>query len=141
MPTELAFTVSRDTPNSNGPADSSVDSSVSAFSITTATYCSRSPLPEEGKSDRASLPSLDVAGDDEDEKTSSKAVLDGKAVAPASDPLKWFGILVPPALRSAQKSFKGAVVDIVPALASVVHEMRAVEAEVRKTRERIQIIR
>lgn len=93
-------------------------------------------------SDRGRLPSLNVAADVvEIETTSSKATVDGKAIAPPGDPLKWFGILIPPALRSAQRSFGGAIVNVVPALASVVHDMRVVEDEVRKTRERVQTIR
>lgn len=82
------------------------------------------------------MPSLKVVDNiAEDDKTSNKAV------APSSDPLKWFGILFPPALRHAQKIFKGAVVDVVPALASVVFEMKTIEEEVTKTRERIQLTR
>lgn len=125
------------TPYSYGPADSSIDASVAAFSIATATHRSHSPLPEEGISDGSRSPSLDVAdGVVENEKTLAPR---GNAVVPTSDPLKWFGILIPPALRSAQKGFQRAVVDVVPALASVMHEMKEVEDEVRKTRERMQI--
>lgn len=51
------------------------------------------------------------------------------------DPITWYGILVPPALRSAQKSFMGGVEGQVPALASVVVEMRAVEREVERVRQ------
>lgn len=126
---------------SDKPFDSSVDASMSAFSVIKATHSTRSPLPEEEKSDRKASSRLHVADDlVEGEITSSKAIAHGKAVAPPSNPLKWFGILIPPALRSAQTSFKGAVVDAVPGLASVVHEMRAVEYEVRQTRERIRMI-
>lgn len=54
----------------------------------------------------------------------------------SSDPLTWYGILVPPSLRSAQKSFTEAIEKQVPALASVVAEMQAVEKEVDRARGR-----
>ena len=53
------------------------------------------------------------------------------------DPLKWFGILVPPTLRSSQQSFKGAVRDIIPTLANVMMEMKETEIEVRRTRKKL----
>lgn len=127
--------------NTDGLSDSSVDPSISAFSVFKTTHSTRSPVPEEDRVDRTGLPSLQVANDVvEAEITFSKAIAHGKAVAAPRDPLKWFGILIPPALRSAQTSFKGAVADVVPGLASVVYKMRVVEDQVRKTREQIQII-
>lgn len=56
----------------------------------------------------------------------------------ARDPLDWYGILVPPALRTTQRNFKDAVANLVPALASISKEMREVEIEVRRARKRIQ---
>lgn len=53
------------------------------------------------------------------------------------DPITWYGILVPPALRSAQKSFTDAVEGQVPELASVVDEMQAVEREVHRLRQQL----
>ncbi|KAB8240393.1 hypothetical protein BDV35DRAFT_385863 [Aspergillus flavus] len=49
----------------------------------------------------------------------------------SSDPIRWYGILVSPFLRSAQKSFTEAVGGPLPELASVVVEMQAVEKEVK----------
>ena len=54
------------------------------------------------------------------------------------DPLNWFGILVPPALRTSQSSFKDAVANLVPALASISKEMKEVEIEVRRARKRLR---
>ena len=54
------------------------------------------------------------------------------------DPLKWFGILVSPALKTSQSNFKDVVSDLVPALASVSKEMREVEIEVRRVRKRMK---
>lgn len=53
------------------------------------------------------------------------------------DPLNWFGILVPPALRQAQGSFRLAAGDFVPKMATVVREMREVEVEVGRARKRL----
>ncbi|KAL2037929.1 hypothetical protein N7G274_009404 [Stereocaulon virgatum] len=61
-----------------------------------------------------------------------------KASGTPIDPLKWFGILVPPALRASQNNFKSAVIDVVPALASVSNEMKGLEIEVRRTRKRLK---
>ncbi|PGH00172.1 hypothetical protein AJ80_09226 [Polytolypa hystricis UAMH7299] len=54
-----------------------------------------------------------------------------------SNPLRWFGILVPPALRQAQASFISAVETPIPALAGVVAEMRDIESKVGETRARL----
>ncbi|KAL4821066.1 hypothetical protein BDW67DRAFT_151948 [Aspergillus spinulosporus] len=53
------------------------------------------------------------------------------------DPIKWFGILVPPSLRSAQKSFTEAVEGSLPGLAGIVVEMQAVEKEISELRRRM----
>ncbi|KAL5049862.1 hypothetical protein BDW71DRAFT_203940 [Aspergillus fruticulosus] len=50
------------------------------------------------------------------------------------DPIRWFGILVPPSLRSAQKSFTEAIEGSLPELAGVVVEMQIAEAEISRLR-------
>ena len=57
------------------------------------------------------------------------------------DPLKWFGVLSPPALRSSQQSFQLAVHKTIPRLASIVNEMRLVEIEVRRARKKVTKVR
>ncbi|GKZ20472.1 hypothetical protein AbraIFM66951_002671 [Aspergillus brasiliensis] len=52
----------------------------------------------------------------------------------SSDPIHWYGILVPPYLRSAQKSFAEAVESRLPQLAGVIVEMRIVEKEINRVR-------
>ncbi|KAF2225330.1 hypothetical protein BDZ85DRAFT_280506 [Elsinoe ampelina] len=56
----------------------------------------------------------------------------------APDPIKWFGILVPPQLRSCQKSFldmaTGPIIDAINASRS----LREVETNIRKTRKDIR---
>jgi hypothetical protein len=54
------------------------------------------------------------------------------------DPLRWFGILVPPALRSAQSSFISTVEGSVPHLASVAKELRIQEIEIGRVRKQIK---
>lgn len=56
----------------------------------------------------------------------------------SSDPITWYGILVPPSLRSAQKSFTEAVDNGIPELATVVAKMRAVEKEVDEVRSQLK---
>ncbi|KAL8733591.1 MAG: hypothetical protein Q9166_002000 [cf. Caloplaca sp. 2 TL-2023] len=55
-----------------------------------------------------------------------------------SDPLKWFGILVPPALRTSQSSFKHAVTETIPLLANLSNEMKSMEIEIRRMRKKIR---
>ncbi|KAL4862910.1 hypothetical protein BDV12DRAFT_35011 [Aspergillus spectabilis] len=50
------------------------------------------------------------------------------------DPIRWYGILVPPSLRNAQKSFTEAIEGSLPKLASIVLEMRAAEKEISRLR-------
>ena len=54
------------------------------------------------------------------------------------NPLNWFGILVPPALRQCQAAFKSAASGILPALANTTKEMKEVELEVRRTRKKLR---
>ena len=54
-----------------------------------------------------------------------------------SDPLKWFGILVPQALRSSQASFCGAVDEAVVDAVNAAKGMRSTETEIRKLRKEI----
>lgn len=59
-----------------------------------------------------------------------------KPVKKSKDPLRWFGVLTPQALRSAQASSVKAVQDIIPRLVSVNAEMMEVEIEVRRARKK-----
>ncbi|KAK3301968.1 uncharacterized protein B0T15DRAFT_287861 [Chaetomium strumarium] len=53
-----------------------------------------------------------------------------------TDPLRWFGILTPLALRQAQGHAIKAVEEIIPRLATLNVEMAAIEVEVRRARKR-----
>lgn len=81
----------------------------------------------------------DVPVDEEkagQEKEAPKEETKQQARKPPADPLRWFGILVPPSLRHAQSQAIQAVEDIVPRLATVSAEMASVEVEVRRARKR-----
>lgn len=54
------------------------------------------------------------------------------------DPLHWFGVLIPPALRASQSHFKNATMENIPALVSLEKELSEVEIEVRRTRKRLK---
>ena len=61
---------------------------------------------------------------------------EGSGPTAPSDPIKWFGILTPPALKTSQNDFKEAV-SCVPSLASIGSNMKQTEIEVRRTRKRL----
>lgn len=54
------------------------------------------------------------------------------------DPIHWYGILVPPALRSSQGSFKSAIQDPVIKAANSAQALRHVNMEIRKMRKDIK---
>ena len=61
-----------------------------------------------------------------------------KATEKRTNPLKWFGILVPPALRTAQSTFVGTVEGPIPQLAAIARDMRAQEIEIGRVRKQIK---
>ncbi|EED13888.1 conserved hypothetical protein [Talaromyces stipitatus ATCC 10500] len=61
-----------------------------------------------------------------------------KKIFRSDDPISWYGILVPASLRSAQKSFIGAVDGGILELVSVISEMRCVEDMVYELRGEIE---
>lgn len=73
----------------------------------------------------------------QDEKSPDADTEEGME-APATDPLRWFGILVPSTLRASQSSFKKAVTERVPFLVNVSSEMKELEVEIRRTRKKIR---
>lgn len=54
------------------------------------------------------------------------------------DPLRWFGILVPQALRDSQSSFTQAVGGALPRLAIIAREMRNLEIEIGRLKKSIK---
>lgn len=53
------------------------------------------------------------------------------------EPLKWFGVLVQPALRTAQKAFVQAIEEPVPVLVEAARQMRLSEVEIARLRKQI----
>ncbi|KAG9570778.1 hypothetical protein KCU71_g1100, partial [Aureobasidium melanogenum] len=54
------------------------------------------------------------------------------------DPIHWYGILVPPSLRSSQNSFKSAIQDPIVEAANSAQALRYVNMEIRKLRKDIK---
>jgi hypothetical protein len=54
------------------------------------------------------------------------------------DPIRWFGILVPPALRSAQASFLASVKGPIPQLSTLASELRGAEVDIGRLRKQIK---
>lgn len=54
------------------------------------------------------------------------------------DPLRWFGILVPPALRTAQATFITAVEGPVARVATLAMDLRCQEVEIGRVRKQIK---
>ena len=59
-------------------------------------------------------------------------------VRKTTDPLHWYGILVPPQLRHAQSSFVNAIAGPVSDAANATQSMRRNEVEIRKLRKEIK---
>jgi coiled-coil domain-containing protein 115 len=57
----------------------------------------------------------------------------------AKDPLKWYGILIPPALRTCQSNFTSAV-STIPSLLSTINAMRELEERIWVARREMRII-
>lgn len=95
------------------------------------------PGPEdEDITDDSDTESESQAGANEDEGAAARKV----AVKPPleADPIRWFGILVPQELRSAQRSFTTAVDETLSGAINAGRAMREVEVEIRRLRKEIR---
>ena len=103
-----------------------------SFRLTTSTTVNsrRDVESQEHDSSRSTAEKVpDSNGESEDaEKHSSSS----------SDPLRWFGILLPPALRESQGSFRNVITGDIPSLASTAKEMRELEIRVRRARKKLK---
>ncbi|KAL3953525.1 hypothetical protein PCL_04288 [Purpureocillium lilacinum] len=94
---------------------------------------------EEAKVDGKEESAVEQEGQDvkhEDDGDEEEKEKESEAPPRVKDPLRWFGILTPQALRSAQARSVEAVERVIPRLASVDAEMAAVEIEVRRARKK-----
>ena len=119
-----SYFISSVKPPTDGPLDDADDKRLLKYTISLFTVqpASRSPEMPKSTADEAS--------------TESQTEIESKP--PTSDPLKWFGILVPPALRASQNSFKNAVTEKITFLANLSNEMRSTEIEIRRVRKKIK---
>ncbi|KAF4310405.1 hypothetical protein GTA08_BOTSDO02220 [Botryosphaeria dothidea] len=78
------------------------------------------------------------AAKEKKDKADNKESKEGSQKARPDDPIRWFGILVPPALRSAQSTFVKTVEGPVPKLVNLAAEMRELEIEIGRARKAIR---
>ncbi|KAI0887193.1 uncharacterized protein GGS22DRAFT_156399 [Annulohypoxylon maeteangense] len=107
--------------------DDDQESSVPVFTVTAEP---KEPEKEVVTDDKAG----DVVGEEEEEEKKEVAVPEEKIRR--KDPLRWFGLLTPMALRQAQAQSIEAVEQVIPRLVSVNAEMAQVEIEVRRARKK-----
>lgn len=108
------------------------------FAISSQTSQPKEPEKQPEDSDEPGVlnPSEEVAPEttsdsDEPEKAS-------KETQKNTDPIRWFGILVPPALRSAQADFITAVEGPIPQLTNIARDLRNQEIEIGRIRKQIK---
>ncbi|EUC30756.1 hypothetical protein COCCADRAFT_7270 [Bipolaris zeicola 26-R-13] len=122
------------------PSDENVDASDDA---------SKKEDAQESKDDSEHVtPTAPESKQEEEPKTTSKTEESSpaseetkektKTTKKSNDPLKWFGILVPPALRTAQSAFVNAVEAPIPQLATLARDMRMQEIEIGRVRKQIK---
>lgn len=80
------------------------------------------------------LPESEVQPQESKENPSTK----DKASTKVKDPIRWFGILVPPALRTAQQTFTSAFEGPIPQLAAISRDLRNQEIEIGRVRKQIK---
>ncbi|KAH6877475.1 hypothetical protein BKA58DRAFT_375163 [Alternaria rosae] len=95
-------------------------------------------LPSTGSKSREGEAGATSDADDETAQGSRENEEETRSIGKPTDPLRWFGILVPPALRTAQSTFIGAVEGPIPQLATVVRDLRAQEIEIGRVRKQIK---
>jgi hypothetical protein len=79
------------------------------------------------------------SGPEEEESTPEQGeTTEEKKSKKSTDPLRWFGILVPPALRTAQTTFVGAVEGPIPQLATIARDMKMQEIEIGRVKKQIK---
>lgn len=96
-------------------------------------FCVSTKETTETQQEKDEQASGDTKGKHEKAKESSSK--ENTTTRPA-DPLRWFGLFAPTPLRFAQGLSIQTVHDIIPQLATVDHEMRNLEIEIRRARKR-----
>lgn len=75
---------------------------------------------------------------DDEKPAKSEEDADEKPRIDPRDPIRWFGVLVPPPLRLAQSKFVGVVEGPIPQLVTLSKELRVLEIEIGRTRKSIK---
>ncbi|KAK3049006.1 hypothetical protein LTR09_009660 [Extremus antarcticus] len=96
------------------------------------------PATPEPESKESSGPKSSNGRTTEDTAPSEKPSTPKAKVPLASDPLRWFGILIPQQLRSAQASFRTATDEAVIDAVNASRSMRECEVDIRKLRKEIK---
>ena len=102
------------------------------------------PRPSEIGPDNVKKEEIDRKGDVEveeelQEQSTENAKENTDDTEPkVADPIRMFGILVPPALRSAQTSFRDAVDGPVVRLVAVTRELRVLERDIGRARKAVR---
>ncbi|KZF19290.1 hypothetical protein L228DRAFT_286137 [Xylona heveae TC161] len=78
--------------------------------------------------------SLELAGDGNESREEKEKETESRPKTKSNDPLRWFGILVPPALRAAQGHFARAVDASVPEMVNIIREIESLETEIQSVR-------
>ena len=101
-------------------------------SSTTSFRCSLVPSPSANAENRERIAPEDTGKSGTPELTASQGdeIEKPESTNRSTNPLGWFGILVPVALRRAQTSFRLAVSEEIPALVNLIQEMEELEAKV-----------
>ncbi len=97
---------------------------------------------EPSANDTAAPASETEAPASQDSDADPLAPTETKTIRPkfrSDDPIYWYGILVPPSLRAAQKSFTDGIQTQVPDLAGTIVEMRAFEQKITLVRRKLGI--
>ncbi|KAF2109734.1 hypothetical protein BDV96DRAFT_604608 [Lophiotrema nucula] len=118
------------------------EESKAAFSVsapkdapTTSTVTKDSPSANATEESPTGDSPQESATEPEDPKVNNASSSDRYS---STDPLRWFGILVPPALRQAQSSFVAAVEEPIPEIATLIKDLRKQEIDIGRLRKQLK---
>ncbi|KKY21316.1 hypothetical protein UCRPC4_g03752 [Phaeomoniella chlamydospora] len=123
------------TKSSTSDGNFDINNSITKFSIASL-YPQKQPLPKLSKVDTNDSTCETSNSNPSPLHTSSNPT----PSEPPSlrDPILQFGILIPPSLRTAQKSFIGAISSVIPELLNVTERMKWLEAEIERARRALE---
>lgn len=125
----LDITMSMSAPVETGPE---VGSQLPVFEVIEAGDGSAGDGPASKDEDAPGLPEVTEVDESDEKKEDNEA----KKQQKLKDPLRWFGLVMPMALRQAQSQAIESVEKVIPRLASVSAEMAGIEIQVRRARKK-----